>query len=147
MFPRQLGRRIGRQGQERIILGARLAGLVAIGTAAAGVDDPANAGFAGRIQYVQRPGRTDLMSGEGVFNALGNRGQSCQVKDQCTTIDRPADKVLLQYAAGKEIEPAGEMIDIGSIAGGKIIQDADGMSAGQQGLGQVGTNEAGSSGD
>jgi len=48
MLPGELGGGIGRKRQEEVRLAADVAGLVAVGGGAAGVDDAADPGVAGR---------------------------------------------------------------------------------------------------
>ena len=83
-----------------------------------------------------------------------------EVTGSCTDLRHRRNRRLVQHVVGAgdgalgevevrdvALDELGARLDVAQVAGGQVVDDADALAAGEQGLGEVGADEAGSAGD
>ncbi len=136
-LPGQLGRRVGRQGLDRIGLGLHLRGRQAVGAGAGGVDHAADASFSGGVEDAQRAGGTDAVGFVGPLDAALHRRQSRQVVDDTDALDRPSHRGRVGDIAHDQFRSGNERGQVALQAGAEVVQHPNRLSGGDQGLDQV----------
>src|SRR5579871_5155866 len=86
-------------------------------------------------------GGTDLMRGQRIDDAAGNRSQVRLVKDQFRTFRCRAHDVEITNVAFHHLNFAPHSTQVGHVAGTEIIQYSYLVTAGHEGIHEMGTNE------
>ena len=131
------------------------AGVVAIGAAAGGVGEAFHLGVARGDQHVEEAGDVGGVGGDGVGQAARHAAQGGLVQDMvhpgtgaCAVFQR-ADVAFDELEAGPlrgGDEPL-HFIQVALVAGGEVVEPDHALVELEQGLQQVGADEAGHAGD
>lgn len=142
----ELGDGVGRDGIGRhlLVLGQR--GRVAIRRRRSRVNDATDSGGASGDEQLQRGIDACDVGAERIGDRTGNRRQSCFMKDDFDAVAGARGEVGIGEVAFEELHRF-KAEEIVALAGGKVIDAANGVSTGKKRGGKRASDETGSAGD
>ena len=144
LLPHQLLQRIRRERVRAHVLALGQGRGVAIGRGRRGVDEALHLGVARRYQHVQRGVDVGAVRAYRVLHGLRDRRDGRLVQHVVGAVDALPGEVEVGQVALDEL---GARLDVARVAGDQAVDDADALAAGEQRLGQVGSDETGTAGD
>ncbi|MOA12770.1 hypothetical protein D3C78_1327900 [compost metagenome] len=121
--------------------------VVAVDRCAGGEQHPFHTALAHGFADVQRADEIALVSAYGVVHRGLHRGHRRQVRHGAATGHGPGHQGGIGDVAFDQFDRRVVQRQVAALAGGQIIEDAHRMSLGEQGVGQVRTNETRAAGN
>ena len=103
--------------------------------------------FGGCVENNFRAVEVTVDGFDGVFHDVLNAKSCSHVKDNVGFCDEFVYKGFIADIAGVDRDLSFEMSDVGLRAGAQVVEDSDGISAGDEGICQVRTDESGTTGN
>ena len=129
-------------------LNAGEAGLVAVGGGGGGVDDAADPGDASGFEEVEGSVEVGLVAGAGLLDGAGDGGEGGEVEDGVDAFAGFREGFRVAEVGGVDLDFAGDGREVCAGAGVEVVEAADFvLAAVDEGLGEVGADEAGDAGD
>ena len=142
----ELGRGIRRQGPQRIGLGLHFPRRDAVGASAAGVDEAAHSGLAGRLEHLQSAGGANAMTAERVFDAVLHRCPRRQMEDDTDTLDRAGRRCAVGNVPFHDLGSGVHRREVLAVAGVEVVQHAHPAAPSREGFDQMTADKAGAAG-
>ena len=136
---------VGRERAFRCGLGDRQVGAVAIDRGGGGVDHGRwRSQAAHLVEQRDGAGEVDAVDAHPILHPALDRGDGSKVK---TAID-PGDGGLHGERVGDvAFDQLGVCRQVGAVAGGQVVEHADGVAVGDEGMAKMRADEAGAAGD
>ena len=143
----ELRHRVGRDRVGLLRLGARQGPGVAVDRRRRGVDDAAHVLVARREQDVQRPLDRDRARRQRILHRARHRRQRALVEDELDAANRVVDALVAAQLPLDDLDVVLQPGEVRAVAGGEVVEHANGVAALEERANEVRADEAGSAGD